>query len=118
MAGGLGRLQGFLSGVKGGLSGSGFASIRLSAGRAMEQSRQWGADGKERPLCVLGPGQVSLQLLETGGLGATLRLEVRTLTLCRSFFSSWHTAPLGVGVSLAALGADSQGQSSLAPLSG
>lgn len=54
----------------------------------MTSGRTW----EREPLCVLGPGQVSLQLLERGALGATLGLETRTPTFHLSFFSFWPTA--------------------------
>lgn len=109
---GLGMLWGFLSGVKGVLGGSG-----SSAGRALSQSRaagQWAVGGE--PLCTLGPGQASLQLLERLGRHSEAAHESPDFLSVSSPPGAQH--PLVVWVSLVALGAGSQGQSSPAPLSG
>lgn len=100
-------LWGFLSGVKGVLGGS--------AGRALSQSRaagQWAVGGE--PLCTLGPGQASLQLLERLRRHSEAAHESSDFLSVSSPPGAQH--PLVVWVSLVTLGAGSQGQSSLAPL--
>ena len=69
-------------------------SSHLSARRS--QGAAQGSRWEGETLCVLSLRQASLQLPETGSLGATLSLEIQALTF--HLISFWHTAPLwGVG---------------------